>query len=200
MSRRYCYCLSLFALVACGDKDISTKADASQPAPDAASGLSSCEDACAEMTLSASFGDNTIAFERAFFGLSAPAQSTGGVWEVYLESSAGGESTCPTMSSPPPQVLLRVAGLAVPSTQPEATSGVVNLFDFDDQLLSDSVFASADTNTVHWAAADLCVACAEGSEDDRAERMLALDIEAVFPDGRVSGHIFATHCDSLDLL
>lgn len=30
--------------------------------------------------------------------------------------------------------------------------------------------------------------------------MVALDVTLTFPDGTVTGHLYATHCDSLDLV
>jgi hypothetical protein len=196
--------ISLVLLTACGSSgDSETRVDAATAVVDAASGgalATTCTGACAATTLRAEFGATTRAFERAFFGLSAPSQSDSGEWEIYIEAGAGGDGACPTMDSPTPLFTLIVAGLGLPTEQSEAATGTVNLVDFEGQLLTDMVFEKASSNTVTWVAADPCVACAEGSEADRSDRMIAIDIDASFSGGSISGHSYATHCGSLDAL
>jgi hypothetical protein len=195
---------SLLLLIACGgDSDPKTAADAAPGLADGAPGgalATTCTGACATTTLRAEFGATTRDFERAFFGLSSPAQSDSGDWEIYLESGAGGDAACPTMDSPTPLFTLITAGLALPSTQSEMMSGTVTLVDFEGALLMDTFFEKASSNTVTFRAADPCVACAEGGEADRSDRMVAIDIDASFAGGSIQGHSYATHCDSLDAL
>ncbi len=175
--------------------------DASQPTADAQSGElpTTCTGNCTTMTLSAEFGVTTRPFERAFFGLTSPQNSGSGTWEVYIENSAGGGEQCPSMNSPTPRYLLILAGLPFPSDGAAGpVSGTVNLVDFEGALLPQAPREEASSNTVTWRAFDPCIACVEGTEPDRASRMVAVDIETTFAGGTISGHSYATHCDSLD--
>ncbi len=176
-----------------GDGDAGTQPDArTGPLP------TTCTGACSTMTLNVSFGDVNRSFDRAFFGLSAPSQSDSGEWEIYIENNAGDDDACPTLTSPTPQFILTVAGLALPDDA--SVSGTATLVDFEGALLTDTVFEEASANTLSWTAADVCLACAEGNEADRADRMIAFDIDATFSEGSIAGHSYATHCESLDKL
>ena len=148
--------------------------------------------------LTATFGATTRTFDRAFFGLTSPQQSESGAWEVYIENGAGANDQCPTMKSPTPDYLLLLAGMPLATVDPGPIAATANLIDFEGALLTDSIREEATSNTVTWAAYDPCLACAEGTEDDRPDRMVAIDIESTFASGSISGHSYATHCDSLD--
>jgi len=161
---------------------------------------STCTGACKEMHLTAVFGTTTEMFDRAFFGLSSPNNSDSGKWEVYIENGAGDDAQCPTDTSPIPRFLLIIAAIPLPSEARDTPATVANLVDFEGALLPQSPREEASALSLSWSAFDACVACAEGSEADRANRMVALDIEASFANGKISGHSFATHCDSLDKL
>ena len=173
---------------------------ADAPAADAPPGElpTTCTEDCTTMTLTAEFGATTRSFERAFFGLVSPQNSESGSWEVYIENSAGGGEQCPSMSSPTPRYLLILAGLPLPSDGNGPVSGTVNLIDFEGALLPQAPREAASNNMVTWRAFDPCIACAEGTEPDRASRMVAVDIETTFEGGTIIGHSYATHCDSLD--
>jgi hypothetical protein len=151
------------------------------------------------MDLHVDFGATQRSFERAFFGLTSPAMSDSGEWEIYIENNAGTDTACPTVSSPSPLFLLSLGGFKIPTAIGDASSSAT-LVDFEGALLTEEVFERASAHNVHWTAADLCIACAEGSEADRPERMVAFDLSATFAGGTITGHSYATHCDSLDKL
>jgi hypothetical protein len=192
-----------FAAAGCGDGPATTAdPDAAAGDADAMIGLpSTCGGDCAALELTAIFGATSRGFDRAFFGLTAPDRTTSGAWEIHLEATAGGADGCPTQSSPTPDRTLVVAALLVPPAPPEPPPGpvapTVSLLDFEGALLPDSPVATASRATASWVAADPCVACAEG-ESDRADRFVAFELSATFADGSVAGHVFASHCASLD--
>ncbi len=161
---------------------------------------SECTGSCAQMSLTAAFSLSTQSFDRAFFGLESPAQSASGQWEVYIEAGSGADAACPSKASPTPRFLFIVSG-STPGTQVGEEAGPVaaNLIDFAGELATE-ILSRSTARSMKWVAADLCIACAEGSEADRDSRMLAADISATFAEGSIEGHVYATHCDSLDKL
>lgn len=201
--RRVSVCASLLLLAGCGDDggSPSDTSDAGMGTADAgqAGGAlpEACTGSCAAMNLNVSFGNTSRSFDRAFFGLTSPAMSDSGEWEIYIENNAGTDEACPTVSSPSPDFLLSLGGFKVPTEIGDASSSAT-LVDFKGELLTEEVFERASAHTVSWVAADLCIACSEGTETDRPERMVSFDLEATFMGGTVSGHSYAKHCDSLD--
>lgn len=185
---------------ACATEGASDELDAGSTDDAAPTELSTvCTGTCSEMSLQATFGATTRSFDRAFFGLSAPAASDSGEWEVYIETNSGDDAKCPTESSPTPLFLMTVSGMSMPAS-PVPLSATANLVDFEGALLTSSVFEKASAATLNWAAAAPCLECAQGTQDDHEGRMLAFDIEASFPGGTILGHGYATHCESLDKL
>ncbi len=166
------------------------------------SGLpATCTGECMQMTLEVQFGAVTRTFDRAFFGLVSPAQSDSGNWEYYIESGSGDDDSCPSKSSPTPRFLLITSGIAPGTTAGEVVAPVAaTVIDFEGDLLQGAPLSRSETRSLTWIAADACIPCAEGAEPDRADRMIAVDIDASFAEGTVSGHLYATHCDSLDSL
>jgi hypothetical protein len=151
------------------------------------------------MGLTVEFGTRVRTFDRAFFGLTSPANSDSGEWEIYIENNSGADAECPTVSSPSPLFLLSLGGFQLPIDIGDASASAT-LVDFEGVLLTEEVFERAAANTVHWSAADLCLACAEGSEANRPGRMVAFELDASFTQGTITGHSYATHCESLDKL
>ena len=192
---------SLLILSGCGDEGVGKSAADAGPLADAAPSGSTlpeaCSGQCATMNLTVNFGTTTRTFDRAFFGLTSPSMSDSGEWEIYIENNAGTDETCPTVSSPSPDFLLSLGGFLVPTEIGDSSSSAT-LVDFEGALLTDEVFERASAHTVSWRAADLCVACSEGTEADRPERMVAFDLAATFTGGTISGHSYARHCNSLD--
>lgn len=163
------------------------------------SGGSNCTGPCATHDLQATFGSATAPLSRAVYGLTAPANSSSGEWEIYLEAHEGGDPGCPTMSSPTPLHTLVVAGLpaplpATPLTEADGVSA--SLLDFDGALLGVNPVSQATAVSITPTAASLCTACVGQGPDPSG--YVALDIAATFAEGSITGHVYATHCESLD--
>lgn len=202
-----CVVLGAIAFLACGTNP-ETLEDAGIPpvdsgvptedaGTDAGSDFTSCLGACGGVDAGVAFGAVNRSFTRAFFGLSSPAKTDGG-WEVYLEASAGGDDGCPSPTSATPDYLLIVSGLPAPTGPVSATPKQTTLVDFEGALLPSAAFSHATQSTVTWSAADICIACSQGTQPDRAGRFVALDYSASFDAGTSQGHLYATHCESLD--
>ena len=206
------------ALAACGDDDdgpvapggdagaLTDTGSATDDAPsegDAGGADASrpCAGACAELTLSATFGGTTRAFDRAFYGITAAAVASSGAPELHVEATAGGGETCPTDSSPTPDRTLVVDGVPPGATAAlDESSGVsVSLLDFTGELLPDAPIARATALSVTVAFADVCVECVGGAPPSDPDGAVALDVTATFAEGAAAGHVYAVHCDSMDL-
>jgi hypothetical protein len=168
-------------LVACGgDDDGSVRPDAaatSDAAVDGASGLpTTCSGTCQTTALVAQMM-STRTLNRAYFGVTA-ADSTLHV-EVYL----GGGSGCPTMTSPTPSYTVVLGRVPVPTSTAAVTSPG-NFLDYQGDMLG-AIGASATSVSLTPVAY-------------QAQTFLALDAMLTFAAGTVSGHLYATHCASLD--
>jgi hypothetical protein len=170
---------------------------------DASEGLpTTCEGACADHALAVAIGGESGEFERAFYGLTSPEVAESGQWEVYIEAAQGGDDACPQQDSPSPDWSLIVSGLAMPldaTPRTKADDGVsVVFFDFDGRFLGQEPFVQATGASITPTAAHLDTdLVGEGSADD--DGVVALELEASFAAGEVSGHLVATHCASLDV-
>ena len=177
--------LLLVALAGCGDT--------TTPVPDAATDGASadappgfpttCDGACRTTALTATFGAATRTLDRAFFGITTSAGGT----TLHVEAYRGGGTTCPTETSPAPDYTLVLGRVPVPtSTQP--VTSPANILDFEGDLLGGQLGAAAMSVAITPVAADVA----------GADAMIALDVMLTFEVGAITGHLFATHCDSLD--
>lgn len=176
-------------------------ADAGAP-PDAggpAVGLAvACDDACRGFTLAASFAGRTRAFDRVQFGLTAPAKSRGGGWELYLEAHRGGDAACPTASSASPAMTLVLSGLELPTDatpRTEADGLAATLFDFSGDLGLAPLVRATRVRVVPRA---LQAGLAGADAGVAGERVFAFDLEATFAGGTVAGAAFALPCATFD--
>lgn len=188
-------------------------------APDTASSAlpTTCDGACAHMGLTVTAAGESYArpLHAGHFGLTVTA---GQPTELYVEATEGDDGTCPQEDSPTPVYLVTMSGLALPlaatpRTQPDGGgAGVkVTLVDFAGDLLPDGViYATASALTVTPQAAALCASgdgCAEPmtpADLPASGAFVAFDLQADLADDQgavvatLSGHVYATHCDSLD--
>ncbi len=139
-----------------------------------------CEGACATTTLQATFGSRRGAFERAQHGRLASGR-------LLVEAHSGGDPACPTMSSPTPRRTLSLRGLratadATPQTEADGLTAV--LFDFGGDLTSAPLLRASAVRVV--------------PRGYTANGYLSLEVTATFPEGTITGGLFAPHCDSLD--
>lgn len=176
--------------------------DQSETMPDQGpEGLSkTCEGDCAKSTLSFNLQNKRSAISRAVYGLSAASTTDSGEVEVYIEAFEGGDKGCPTMSAATPKRTLILSGLKAPLTTTAKTKEdglFAKLIDYEGTLLEGELFASPEQIKVTAVATNLCIECLEmASSDD--DGFVALDLELSFPQGAISGRLYAIHCDSLD--
>lgn len=165
---------SVIALAACGDDGAAPTVDAGS---DGSSGLATtCTGACATTALTVTFGATTRRLDAAYFGV-----STSGA--LYVEAYAGAAAGCPTMTSPTPDYTLILGNVPMPVTTDPITSPA-NLIDFQGDLLPSPAPVAAT--------AVMLVPVAKNAME------LALAADLTFSSGTIAGHLFATHCDSLD--
>lgn len=165
--------LAVLALAACRD-EASPPADA----PPGDAGVSVvCEGDCAVTNIRAEFQAIRV-LDHAVFGLNN-ADGT-----LHVEVYAGGDRSCPSETSPTPDYTL-VLGKVAPPNGSAPTTSPGNVLDFVGDLLGGALGAQATTVIVRAVAAS-------------PNEFVALDVALEFSNGTVDGHIFATHCPSLD--
>ena len=176
--------LLVLALAACSGEKMSSPDAATTDAPrvtdaaiDAAGFGTSCTGACATTNLTASF-QATRTLDRAYYGVTA-ADST-----LHVEAYRGGGSGCPTMTSPTPDYTLVLGRVPMP-TSSATSSSPGNILDYRGDLLGGPLGAMATAVTITPVAAD-------------TGNFVALDVMLTFAAGTVTGHLYATHCTSLD--
>lgn len=147
-----------------------------------------CTGPCLLVTATATVPPNEVAFERAHFGITGAAQSASGSPEIHVEAYAGGADGCPQESSPTPDQTLIVTGvpMPVPSRRYTRQDGLaVSVLDFEGSLLNDGLVVAALTASVTF----------EHVEEDAVALIVDAQLDG---GGTVAGHLYATHCPSLD--
>lgn len=170
--------------------DGGTGGDDAGRAPDSTTGgdaaSASCTGACMLTSLSGTFGDKSGAFTRAQHGVETGAS---GEPLLYLEAHAGGSPACPDQNSPAPERTLILANVPrgqVGETFTKADGVTAAILDFDGALgLPPTTKATAVE--VKLVAVDAA----------NPPAFVALDVTATFPEGTVTGHAYASYCDSL---
>lgn len=165
--------LASLLLVGCRE-DAPPPADAAIDAPGVPE---TCDGACRTTAITAMF-QSTRVLDRAVYGVTA-ADST-----LHVEVYGGADPGCPSETSTTPAYTLVLADVA-PPTGPAPTSSHGNVLDFVGDLLGGELGAQATMAIVRAVAA-------------KAGEHVALDVELEFATGTVAGHLFATHCTSLD--
>jgi hypothetical protein len=178
--------LPLLALVAC-----ATDHGGSTP-PDTGVTADAPSDAPTNRTtqLVAMFGGDTRALDRAYYGVTKSATET----TLHIEAYKGGGTGCPTMSSPTPDYTLIFGKVPIAA----ATTSPGNLLDFQGDLLDGPLGAAATTVTLSGFTADVCPSCVGMPAPADTDGFAAFDASLTFSAGTISGHVYATHCDSLD--
>ena len=185
------YLVLILAAAACGAPDGAVV--------DAASGTdgavpATCDGACRTTALTARFGTTTRTLERAAYGMTIGA---GQAPTVRVEAYHGGAAGCPTEASPTPDYTLVLGAMPVPTSAAAVTSPA-NLLDFVGDLLGGALGARATAVSLTPVAVDVCPTCVGGAAPSDPDGLIALDLSLTFAGGTVAGHLFATHCDSLD--
>jgi len=176
----------LLVLAACGDDGSPAPIDGAPidgAAIDSAPGdmggnnlATTCTGTCATSLLTATFGSTTRHLDVAYFGLSSSSA-------LYIEAYGGAAAGCPSMNSPTPDYTLIFGNVPTPTSTAMVTSPA-NLIDFQGDLLTSPAPMAAT--------AVMLTPVAKNAME------LALDVNLTFPSGTIAGHLFATHCDSLD--
>ncbi|MBW2732027.1 MAG: hypothetical protein JRH20_06505 [Deltaproteobacteria bacterium] len=161
-------------------------------------GFGACSGECATQTLQVVFGDKEVPLEVAFYGMDRDELGNPG---LYLEAYHGASDGCPTETSLSPDQTLFLSGLPLPTQGGSITHEdglVVSLVDFQGDLLSGLV-TKALSAEITFKAALTCPSCVGGTSPSHPEGFVALELTATFAEGTISGHLYARHCDSLDL-
>ena len=173
-------------LAACGgggsdtpmiDAPIGIDAAIDAPAPT----FATCTGACKMTTLSAAFAA-TRGLDKAYYGVTATPPS------LHVEAYKSAPAGCPTAMSPNPDYTLILGRVPIP-TDTTASTSPGNILDFKGDLLGGPLGAAATTISITPTAADKIMA---------SDGFVALDIMLTFPTGTVMGHLYATHCASMD--
>lgn len=182
--------LLLVVCTACGGSSSNAPDAAVDAAVDAFG--QRCEGACRTTIVTAAMAA-TRSFDRASYGVTARASGAG----LHVEAHRGGGTGCPTSTSPTPDYTLVLGNVPIPMSTAPVTSPA-NLLDFVGDLLGGPLGAAATTVTVTPIAADVCATCVGMPAPGDPDGFVALDLSLTFAAGTVTGHLFATHCDSLD--
>jgi hypothetical protein len=165
------YVALAFALAACGES--------SSGQPDAPRAIDAGADAMVNTTTSLTA---TMAATRTltlgFYGVNADDGT------LHVEVNLGGYTSCPVMSSPSPKYLV-ILGRVPAATSPTAMSPG-NFLDYEGDMLPSPMLGQQATSVALTAV------------EYQVGSFVALDVSLTFPAGTVTGHIYATHCDSLD--
>lgn len=149
--------------------------------------LATCDGNCATLEAGASNANVGVAFDRAYFGVT----TEGDAETLYVELYRGGDDGCPSQASPTPLQTLIIAGVPVFANRDElsAADGVTSsLLDFAGDLTAVLAPSSATAITIEPTAISLV-----------APRFVAFDFDGAYENGlAAAGHVYATHCASLD--
>ncbi len=191
-----CWFVALVVVGACGGDAASLDAGLDTAGgPDG--GLpTTCDGACRTTALTARFGATTRILDRAVYGVTAaPGQAP----TLHVEAYRGGAAGCPTASSPSPDYTLVLGELPLPTTSAPLTT-TANVLDFVGDLLGGPLGAAATAATATPVAIDVCPTCVGQPAPADPDGLVAFDLSATFAAGTIGGHLFATHCDSLDAM
>ena len=103
---------------------------------------------------------------------------------LHVEVNLGGYTTCPEMNSPTPKYLL-ILGKVPPMSAASGTSPG-NFLDYEGDMLPAPMLGQQATAVT---LSDITY---------EVGTFVALDMMLTFPAGTVTGHVYATHCASLD--
>lgn len=168
-----------------GTGDEAASDASSSDSPSGADGASACEGSCKVTSLVADFGGKTRTLVRSQSG-TQPGDA--GV-DFHVESHLGGAPECPTQTSPSPDYTLVVTqvprGRTGKLTEKDGPKGA--FFDFKGDLALPPL-TRATKMEVTIVAEDTATPPA----------WVAMDVVATFAEGTVTGHLYASHCTTLD--
>lgn len=158
--------------------------DPGEGGADAPSGM--CEGACKTTSLVADFGGKKRTLVRAQFGTQ---QGDAGA-ELHTESHLGGLPACPSPQSPTPDYTLIVSSVPRGKAGQKVSErdGVTSVFfAFKNDLGLPPLTRAITVNVT-----------VVGEDPATPPKWVALDVDAAFREGTVSGHLYAEYCASLN--
>jgi hypothetical protein len=120
----------------------------------------------------------TRMLDRAFYGVNTDDGT------LHVEINKGGDTGCPQMNSPTPEYTLIIG--RVPAMTAASATSPGTFLDYQGDMLPDGVLGAPATAVILSA-----ISYTAGVS-------VALEVSMTFDAGTVTGHVFATHCDSLD--
>ncbi len=180
---------SVLAFAACSSSssgDAATGGDAGPSDAAAEASALACDTTCKTLTVSANFNGNALAFDRGQFGTQTVDGGTG----YHVEVHAGGDPACPTQNSPTPErsfVVTSIPHLAAGQSATEADGVRAAYLDFAGDGSAPLVKSTQIKVTV------------TAIDSAAKPTWIAFDVDAKFPTGSVTGHVYATYCESLSI-
>ena len=169
--------LLLIAAAACGDKPSTMVDGGGDGGGDTSDASSTCSGMCKQTNVSLMFM-NTRNIDVAYYGTMFDSSA------VRIEGYKNAAPGCPTGSSPTPDYTLIVGEVATDmDTSPMSTA---NVLDFKGDLLGGPLGLAAtmrQVTRVAWV----------------KDMFIAVDVNLTFSSGTAMGHIYATHCTTLDM-
>lgn len=120
----------------------------------------------------------TRTVDSAYYGTTFDSRA------LRIEAYRTGTQGCPTMNSPTPDYTL-ILGEVDPAS-PTSNMSTANVLDFKGDLLGGPLGLAATGKQI------MRVAFVEGN-------FIAVDVMLTFSSGTATGHVYATHCDTLDM-
>jgi len=150
----------------------------------------SCEGACRESSLVLKKGELTVDFDRTQFGF----DRTTSYPKLKLSAYQGGADACPAPDDEPNHAL-QISGVPAPfddSTFEAAAGLTAALYDFRGGVIAGSTAVLKGTRIQ-------LTPVAASLDSQAAELFVAFDVHLEFEQGiTVDGHVFSTHCPSID--
>lgn len=166
--------------------DAVAEAPAEDASPvEAGNPFETCEGACAQTSLTVTLGGNKGTLDRAQFGFNAPS---GGSQTIHMEAHFGGDTGCPSETSPTPDRTVVFGSVPIPSDTTPIEGTPVTLLDFEGSISSNPFDKATQVKLIPVAA----------KVSPPGSAFVAFDVEVEFAGGTLTGHVYATHCDSMD--
>lgn len=161
--------LWIAVVAGCGGDDGAVVPDAAIVATDAASDAAVDQTTALTATMLA-----TRVLDRAYYGVNANGS-------LHVEVYRGGGTGCPEMNSPTPEYTLILGGV-----MPAGGASPGNFLDYEGDMLPNMMLGQAASSVMLTSVVY------------QAGMSVALDAMLTFPAGTITGHLYATHCTSLD--
>lgn len=154
---------------------------------DGGGGIAACDAACQKTALLLTMNGKTDTFLRAQFGTTGkPATS------LHVEAFIGGDVACPSNGSKTPDRTAIIDGVVPFQDATLQVDGITGAFlDFKGDIVTT---ANPSVKATRIEVKPVAISLAP-----LASAFVALDITATYANGgTLTGHLYATHCDSMD--